>query len=78
MNTQFLEMIAGRSTHVFDAADGRAAAPAERTPKTIREDLFSTLTQRINKTEQSLRREIVVHGTVFMVTSTRSPLRCSS
>jgi len=47
--------------HIFDAATNALVGGTD--PETIREDLFST-DQRINRTEQRIRRQIVVHGTV--------------
>lgn len=65
LHRQFLEMLQdGR--HMFDAATGVLLSGGD--PETIREDLFTT-DQRINKTEQTLRREIVIHGTVFGTSS---------
>ena len=60
INTRFLEMLQdGR--HIFDAAANCLLGGAD--PEVIREDLFKT-DVRINKTEQLIRREIVVHGSV--------------
>jgi phosphate uptake regulator len=57
---RFLEMLEdGR--HIFDAAANALLGGTD--PETIRDDLFST-DGRINRTEQRLRRNIVVHGTV--------------
>lgn len=57
---RFLEMLEdGR--HIFDAASN--ALLGGTSPETIRQDLFET-DRRINKTEQLIRRQIVVHGTV--------------
>ncbi len=65
MHQQFLEMLQdGR--HMFDTATSVVLAGGD--PETIRDDLFTT-DQRINKTEQSLRREMVVHGTVHGTSS---------
>lgn len=47
--------------HIFDAATNALVGGTD--PETIREDLFST-DERINQTEQRIRRQIVVHGTV--------------
>ena len=61
IHSQFLQMIQdGR--HVFDAAANALLGGTD--PEVIREDLFST-DRRINKTEQAIRREIVVHGSLF-------------
>lgn len=61
LHTQFLQMMLdGR--HVFDAAAN--ALLGGTNPEVIREDLFAT-DRRINKTEQAIRREIVVHGSIF-------------
>ena len=60
MNAKFLEMI-DDGRHVFDAAANGLLGGAD--PEVIREDLFQT-DQRINQTEQQIRREIVVHGSV--------------
>jgi phosphate transport system protein len=61
MHSQFLQMIQdGR--HVFDAAAN--ALLGGTSPDVVREDLFAT-DRRINKTEQAIRREIVVHGSLF-------------
>lgn len=60
IHARFLEMLVdGR--HTFDAAAN--ALLGGTAPEVIREDLFST-DQRINATEQEIRRAIVVHGTV--------------
>ena len=65
LHRQFLEMLQdGR--HMFDAASGVLLSGGD--PEIIREDLFTT-DQRINKTEQRLRREMVIHGTVFGTSS---------
>lgn len=57
---RFLEMLEdGR--HIFDAAANALVGGTD--PETIRDDLFAT-DARINGTEQRLRRNIVVHGTV--------------
>ncbi len=61
LHTQFLQMIMdGR--HVFDAAANALLGGTD--PEVIRDDLFAT-DRRINKTEQAIRREIVVHGSIF-------------
>lgn len=58
---KFLEMLVdGR--HAFDAAANALIGGTD--PEVIREDLFST-DERINATEQEIRRAIVVHGTVY-------------
>ncbi len=60
INGRFLEMLQdGR--HIFDASANCLLGGAD--PEVIREDLFST-DKRINKTEQLIRREIVVHGSI--------------
>ena len=61
LHTQFLQMMVdGR--HVFNAAAN--ALLGGTSPEVVREDLFAT-DKRINKTEQAIRREIVVHGSIF-------------
>ena len=52
--------------HIFDAAANALLGGTD--PETIRKDLFRT-DQRINATEQQIRRMIVVHGTVHGVMS---------
>ncbi len=47
--------------HIFDAASNALLGGTD--PEAIRSDLFST-DKRINETEQQVRRQIVVHGTV--------------
>ena len=47
--------------HIFDAAANAFLGGAD--PEVIREDLFAT-DKRINKTERSIRRQAVVHGSV--------------
>lgn len=60
IHKHFLQMLQdGR--HIFDAAANCLLGGTD--PEVIREDLFLT-DQRINSTEQSIRREIVVHGSV--------------
>ncbi len=60
IHTKFLEMLTdGR--HVFDAAAN--ALLGGTAPQVIRADLFET-DRRINRTEQEIRRQIVVHGSV--------------
>lgn len=60
INGQFLGMLeSGR--HIFDAAANCVLGGTD--PQIVREDLFTT-DQEINRTEQLIRREIVVHGTV--------------
>jgi len=60
INTQFQQMLEdGR--HIFDASANALLGGTD--PEVIREDLFTT-DQRINHTEQAIRREIVVHGSV--------------
>lgn len=57
---RFLQMIQdGR--HIFDAASNALLGGTD--PEVIREDLYRT-DARINQTEQRIRRELVVHGTV--------------
>lgn len=57
---RFLEMLQdGR--HIFDAAANALLGGTDA--EVIREDLFET-DVRINETEQRIRREIVVHGTI--------------
>ncbi len=60
MHASFLEMI-NDGRHVFDAAANGLLGDMD--PEVIRKDLFKT-DRRINDTEQQIRREIVVHGTV--------------
>ena len=52
--------------HIFDAAANALIGGTD--PETIRKDLFDT-DARINHTEQQIRRQIVVHGTVHGVQS---------
>jgi phosphate uptake regulator len=60
LHRQFLEMLAdGR--HVFDTTANALLGGTD--PEVIREDLYTT-DQRINRTEQAIRRELVVHGSV--------------
>ena len=60
INGRFLEMLQdGR--HIFDASANCLLGGSD--PEVIREDLFET-DVRINKTEQRIRREIVVHGSI--------------
>ena len=47
--------------HIFDAASNALVGGTD--PQSIREDLFTT-DQRINRTEQEIRRQIVIHGSV--------------
>jgi phosphate transport system protein len=47
--------------HIFDAASNALLGGTD--PEAIRADLFAT-DDRINRTEQQIRRQIVVHGTV--------------
>lgn len=69
IQNEFLQMLQdGR--HVFDAAAN--ALLGGTSPDVVRKDLFAT-DRRINKTEQSIRRKIVVHGSLFG-TSTFSAL----
>ena len=61
IHQHFLEMLVdGR--HTFDAAANTLLGGAD--PEVVREDLFRT-DERINRTEQQIRREIVVHGSIF-------------
>ena len=56
----FMQMLEdGR--HIFDAATNGLIGGTD--PEAIRADLFGT-DERINRTEQHIRRQIVVHGTV--------------
>ena len=58
---RFLQMVQdGR--HIFDAAANALLGGTD--PEVIREDLYRT-DLRINETEQRIRRELVVHGTVY-------------
>jgi phosphate transport system protein len=60
IHSKFLQMIAdGR--HIFDAASN--ALLGGTSPQVIRADLFET-DRRINRTEQEIRRQIVVHGSI--------------
>lgn len=60
IHSKFLQMIAdGR--HIFDAASN--ALLGGTAPQVIRADLFNT-DRRINRTEQEIRRQIVVHGSI--------------
>lgn len=60
----FAEMLEdGR--HAFDAAANALVGGTD--PEAIRDDLFAT-DRRINRTEQELRRRLVVHGAVHGVT----------
>jgi phosphate uptake regulator len=60
IHRHFKEMLQdGR--HIFDAAANALLGGAD--PEVIREDLYAT-DKRINLTEQAVRREIVVHGSV--------------
>jgi phosphate uptake regulator len=65
INRQFLGML-DDGRHIFDAAANCVLGKTD--PEVIREDLFST-DRRINGTEQLIRREIVVHGSVHGSTS---------
>jgi phosphate uptake regulator len=57
---RFMQMLEdGR--HIFDAAANALVGGTD--PSVIRADLFAT-DKRINETEQELRRQIVVHGSV--------------
>ncbi|MFT7487156.1 MAG: phosphate transport system protein [Candidatus Paceibacteria bacterium] len=61
IDSQFLQMMQdGR--HVFDAAANALLGGTD--PEVIRKDLFAT-DRRINRTEQAIRREIVIHGALF-------------
>ena len=60
INVKFLEMLTdGR--HIFVAAAN--ALLGGTAPQVIRADLFET-DRRINRTEQEIRRQIVVHGSI--------------
>jgi phosphate transport system protein len=60
IHARFLEMLQdGR--HIFDAAANSLLGGTD--PEVIREDLYRT-DIRINETEQRIRREIVVHGSI--------------
>lgn len=64
LQRRFAEMLEdGR--HAFDAASNALLGGTD--PEAIRDDLFAT-DRRINRTEQDLRRKLVVHGTVHGVT----------
>lgn len=60
IHRHFLQML-DDGRHVFDAAANTLLGGGA--PEVVREDLFTT-DQRINLTEQKVRRELVVHGTV--------------
>ena len=60
IHARFLEMI-DDGRHVFDAAANGLLGGSD--PEVIRKDLFDT-DRRINRTEQEIRRAIVVHGSV--------------
>ena len=65
LHQHFLEMLQdGR--HMFDVASGVLLSGGD--PKVVREDLYTT-DQRINRTQQALRRAMVVHGTVYGTSS---------
>ena len=60
IHTHFLQMLVdGR--HIFDASANALLGGTDL--KVIEQDLFTT-DRRINATEQSIRREIVVHGSI--------------
>ena len=60
IHLRFLQMLEdGR--HIFDAAANALLGGTD--PEVIRKDLFKT-DRRINRTEQEIRREIVVHGSI--------------
>ena len=62
---QFLEMLQdGR--HIFDAAANALLGGTD--PATIEKDLYAT-DLRINQTEMSIRKELVVHGSVHGATT---------
>jgi len=63
--TRELERMIQEGRHMFDAASN--ALLAGTNPDAIREDLFQT-DQRINRLEQQIRRQIVVHGSVHGMT----------
>lgn len=65
LQRHFLEML-DDGRHVFDAAAGMLVSGGD--PETIREDLYQT-DQRINRTEQAVRREIMVHGVAHGMSS---------
>jgi phosphate transport system protein len=70
IHSDFLEMLEdGR--HIFDAASNLLLGGGD--PEVIRKDLFET-DKRINLTEQKIRREIVVHGSVHGVAAFPSSL----
>lgn len=70
IHNDFLEMLEdGR--HIFDAAANMLLGGGD--PEVIRKDLFET-DKRINLTEQKIRREIVVHGSVHGATAFPSSL----
>lgn len=48
--------------HIFDAASNGLLGGVD--PEVIREDLFAT-DERINRTEQEIRRQLVVHGAIY-------------
>lgn len=60
IHRQFLQML-DDGRHIFDAAANVLLGGGD--PDVVREDLYRT-DRRINLTEQKVRREIVVHGTI--------------
>jgi phosphate uptake regulator len=60
IHTRFLQML-DDGRHIFDAAANCVLGGGDS--EMIRDDLYTT-DKRINLTEQRIRREIVVHGTV--------------
>lgn len=60
IHRQFLQML-DDGRHIFDAATNVLLGGGD--PDVVREDLYKT-DKRINLTEQKVRREIVVHGTI--------------
>lgn len=64
MNSEFSEMLQ-HGRHVFDAAANAFLGGTD--PEVVRDDLFAT-DRKINRLEQRIRREVLVHGTVHGVT----------
>lgn len=65
IHREFLGML-DDGRHIFDASTNCLVGGTD--PEVIREDLFAT-DERINRTEQRIRREIVIHGSVHGSTS---------
>ena len=65
IHRHFLQML-DDGRHIFDAAANCVLGAGD--PEVIREDLYTT-DKRINLTEQLIRREIVVHGSIYGATT---------